>query len=93
MADIPPRQPSTNPDAETLGTPYGPHPKGVDEAAGGADSSPFETEAREVQRDAAPPQSPPALVGAGPGRLVVAGRLHEPPPARGRLVERRRRRG
>jgi hypothetical protein len=53
MADIPPRQPSTNPDADTLGTPYGPHPKGVDEAAGGADSSPFETEASEVQRDAA----------------------------------------
>jgi len=25
-------------------SPYGPHPRGVDEAAGGADSSPFETE-------------------------------------------------
>ena len=25
-------------------TPYGPHPFGVDEAAGGADSSPHETE-------------------------------------------------
>jgi hypothetical protein len=24
-------------------TPYGPHPHGVDEAAGGADSSPYET--------------------------------------------------
>jgi hypothetical protein len=68
MADIPPRQPVTNPDEETLGTPYGPHPKGVDEAAGGADSSPFETEPREVQRDAAEaakrkgqtPQSDPA---------------------------------
>lgn len=27
-----------------LGTPYGPHPHGVDEAAGGADSSPLDTE-------------------------------------------------
>lgn len=26
-------------------TPYGPHPHGVDEAAGGADSSPHDTEA------------------------------------------------
>jgi hypothetical protein len=25
-------------------TPYGPHPHGVDEASGGADSSPFESE-------------------------------------------------
>jgi len=25
-------------------TPYGPHPRGVDEASGGADSSPFENE-------------------------------------------------
>ena len=24
-------------------SPYGPHPEGVDEASGGADSSPFET--------------------------------------------------
>lgn len=24
-------------------TPYGPHPEGIDEASGGADSSPFET--------------------------------------------------
>jgi hypothetical protein len=26
-----------------LGSPYGPHPHGTDEAAGGADSSPYET--------------------------------------------------
>jgi hypothetical protein len=68
MADTPSRPPVTNPDADALGTPYGPHPRGVDEAAGGADSSPFENEAREVQRDASEasrrkgqtPQSDPA---------------------------------
>lgn len=35
-------------------SPYGPHPRGVDEAAGGADSSPHETEPtgeREEQAD------------------------------------------
>lgn len=31
-------------DTAPLSTPYGPHYKGVDEAAGGADSSPHETE-------------------------------------------------
>lgn len=37
-------------------TPYGPHPDHVDEASGGADSSPFETlssNEREQRRDAA----------------------------------------
>jgi hypothetical protein len=29
---------------DTPAGPYGPHPRGVDEAAGGADSSPFENE-------------------------------------------------
>ena len=40
-------------DAAVLGTPYGPHPNGVDEAAGGADSSPFENESAGEQRDVA----------------------------------------
>jgi len=37
-----------------LGSPYGPHPYGVDESAGGADSSPFENEStdeREQETD------------------------------------------
>ncbi|HVK10550.1 MAG TPA: hypothetical protein VM597_17420 [Gemmataceae bacterium] len=29
-------------DREPESTPYGPHPRGIDEASGGADSSPFE---------------------------------------------------
>lgn len=29
-------------DEQPVSTPYGPHPSGVDEASGGADSSPFE---------------------------------------------------
>jgi len=32
------------PDHRTDASPYGPQPEQVDEAAGGADSSPFETE-------------------------------------------------
>lgn len=31
-------------DAKTLGSPYGPQPGGVDDTAGGADSSPHETD-------------------------------------------------
>jgi hypothetical protein len=38
-------------------SPYGPHPNGVDEAAGGADSSPFENESSPDRKHAA--QSPP----------------------------------
>ena len=38
---------------ETLGSPYGPFPHGVDESAGGADSSPFENEPTEERKDAA----------------------------------------
>ena len=34
-------------------TPYGPHPHGVDEAAGGADSSPHENEPTGERKDAA----------------------------------------
>jgi hypothetical protein len=30
-------------DRRTDSSPYGPHPEGVDEASGGADSSPFES--------------------------------------------------
>lgn len=33
--------------------PYGPHPHGVDKAAGGADSSPYENEPGGEQRDVA----------------------------------------
>lgn len=40
--------PNTRPKAgdpnDPPASPYGPHPRGVDEAAGGADSSPYETE-------------------------------------------------
>jgi hypothetical protein len=31
-------------DRQPESTPHGPHPRGVDEASGGADSSPFENE-------------------------------------------------
>lgn len=34
----------TQDDDRVLGSPYGPQPYGTDEAAGGADSSPHETE-------------------------------------------------
>ena len=37
------REPKKGGDA-TPASPYGPHPHGVDEAAGGADSSPYENE-------------------------------------------------
>ena len=51
---------------EPESSPYGPHPRGADEASGGADSSPFETlpsgekqpaaeEYREVREDRARP--------------------------------------
>ena len=43
MAD--PKTPPAKDDADDrrdLGSPYGPHPDGVDQAAGGADSSPLE---------------------------------------------------
>jgi hypothetical protein len=35
---------------ELPATPYGPHPRGVDAAAGGADSSPLDTEPTGVPR-------------------------------------------
>jgi hypothetical protein len=34
----------------TPASPYGPQPRGVDEAAGGADSSPLETESTDARR-------------------------------------------
>jgi len=43
------------PDRSDPSSPYGPHPSHVDEASGGADSSPFETlssDERERRRDA-----------------------------------------
>jgi hypothetical protein len=42
-----------------LSSPYGPHYQGVDEAAGGADSSPLETEPTGEQREKAADQNPP----------------------------------
>ena len=41
-----------------LSTPYGPHYKGVDEAAGGADRSPLETEPTGEPRERAPDPRP-----------------------------------
>lgn len=34
-------------------TPYGPHPHGVDEAAGGADSSPLDNQSTDTAKDEA----------------------------------------
>ena len=45
-------------DTVPLSTPYGPHYKGVDEAAGGADSSPRETEPTGEAREKAADQGP-----------------------------------
>ena len=45
-------------DTVPLSTPYGPHYKGVDEAAGGADSSPLETEPSGEEREQAPEPRP-----------------------------------
>lgn len=45
-------------DTGPLSTPYGPHYKGVDEAAGGADSSPHETEPAGESREKAADQRP-----------------------------------
>ncbi|MBY0512737.1 MAG: hypothetical protein K2P78_02355 [Gemmataceae bacterium] len=39
-----PDRTDTRPPADTPASPYGPHPRGVDEAAGGADSSPYDNE-------------------------------------------------
>jgi hypothetical protein len=44
-------RPADTGDTATLSTPYGPHYRGVDEAAGGADSSPLETEPTGEQRE------------------------------------------
>jgi len=40
----PDRDTTKNADRDPPGSPYGPQPRGTDEAAGGADSSPHETE-------------------------------------------------
>lgn len=40
-------------DREPPASPYGPQPRGVDEAAGGADSSPYETEPTGERREKA----------------------------------------
>jgi hypothetical protein len=55
MAEKPPDDRDPRPadagDTAPLSSPYGPQPKGVDEAAGGADSSPLETEPTGEQRE------------------------------------------
>ena len=43
----------TNADAAGSGTPYGPHPGGTDEAAGGADSSGLDTQSTDAAGPAA----------------------------------------
>jgi hypothetical protein len=45
-------------DDETPSSPYGPHPRGVDDASGGADSSPFEALSSDERRRAAARPSP-----------------------------------
>jgi hypothetical protein len=45
--------PSDRTGTPTEEAPYGPHPDGIDEAAGGADSSPFETIPAEEREQAA----------------------------------------
>ena len=52
-------------DERPVSTPYGPHPHGVDEASGGADSSPFENQpsgekgqAAEREKQAGRPTTP-----------------------------------
>ncbi len=46
-------QPADAGDIAPLSTPYGPHYKGVDQAAGGADSSPLENEPTGEEREQA----------------------------------------
>lgn len=48
-----PTDPEPDDADETLGSPYGPFPHGVDESAGGADSSPFENEPTEERKETA----------------------------------------
>ncbi|VTT97830.1 unnamed protein product [Gemmataceae bacterium] len=50
-----PKKPGTEKggDNDPPASPYGPHPNGVDEAAGGADSSPFENESSTDRKAAA----------------------------------------
>ncbi len=54
----PPRKDEDTP--RPLGSPYGPHPHGVDEAAGGADSSPLDTEPTGDRQKAADESKPKA---------------------------------
>ena len=51
---MPPPQKTDPPDpARDLGSPYGPQPDGADESAGGADSSPLDTEPTGERKDTA----------------------------------------
>ncbi len=69
MAEKPPDDRDPRPadagDTAPLSSPYGPQPKGVDEAAGGADSSPHETQPSDPDKGKNPPddrspcQAPP----------------------------------
>ncbi len=49
----------TQDDDRVLGSPYGPQPYGTDEAAGGADSSPHETEPSGQKMPSNPPSEEP----------------------------------
>jgi hypothetical protein len=53
--------------ARDLGSPYGPQPDGDDEAAGGADSSPHETEPSGVRQEAAEGEGLPGSQASEPG--------------------------
>jgi len=48
--NLKPPRPVDDEQRRELGSPYGPHPKGVDESAGGADSSPLETESTDDRK-------------------------------------------
>jgi hypothetical protein len=50
-------KPPDDPADREPSSPYGPQPYGDDEAAGGADSSPHETESTEERRDEQTPAS------------------------------------
>ncbi len=63
-------QPADAGDTVPLSTPYGPHYKGVDEAAGGADSSPLENEPTGEDRERK------AADERGKGRTPASGPAH-----------------
>jgi len=50
LKNLKPPRPVDDEMRRELGSPYGPQPHGVDESAGGADSSPFENEATDDRK-------------------------------------------